>query len=185
MSSFDISGGNDFGQIMQADDFRVVSLTPDLPMRSDMAEVFSHMEAKRSDRTFCSRGDVSPSELRKFLPWITILEPVFDTAGQVSDARYRLMGTEISMLYGEATGELISSYHGEAVQRRVCRIANHCLETRAAAIGLSKALSNGRHSVDVSVLYIPLSADGETVSQFLIYSAVERRMVPRSGPLGS
>lgn len=179
MSSFGTMDEELRAGALEADQFRVLPITEDLPMREDMAQVFAHMEAKRADRQYCSRRDVSPAQLGKFLPRITILEPVFDDAGSVVDASYRLMGTEISTLYGEATGELISSYHGEMVQARVCEIANFCIQSKGPAIGLSKALSNGRQSVDVSVLYVPLSADGETVNQFLIYSAVERRVVAR------
>ncbi|NVJ97087.1 MAG: PAS domain-containing protein [Alphaproteobacteria bacterium] len=161
------------------DQFTVVPWTPDLPLREDMAWVMDHMEAKRAGRQFCSRKDVSPGQLGKYLPRITILEAVYDDAGVVIDARYRLMGTEISMLYGEATGQLISSYHGPHVLQRVCRITNHCIEAGGPALGLSKALSDGRQSVDVSVLYIPLSPDDKNVDQFLIYSAVERKSLAR------
>lgn len=179
MSSFGYWDKDFYADALTADDFRVVSISDDLPMREDMGAVLAHMEARRADRTYCSRADVSPAALGKYLPRITILEPVFDAEGVVTDARYRLMGTEISGLYGEATGELISSYHGEQVLARVCRIANHCIQTKAPALGLSKALSNGRQTVDVSVLYVPLSSDNETVNQFFIYSAVERRPLVR------
>ncbi|WP_286828785.1 MULTISPECIES: PAS domain-containing protein [Kordiimonas] len=179
MSSFE----NDLSRIQnmgpRADHFYVVTVEDGLAIREDMAALVDLMAAKRGDRPFNSRSDVSPSSLSKYLPRITILEPVKDDAGNVVDARYRLMGTEISSLYGEATGKLISEYHGEQVQRRVCRIANHCIESRKPALGLSKALSDGREYVDVSVLYFPLSKDGETVDQFFIYSAVERARVGR------
>lgn len=179
MSSFE----NDISRIQntgpRADHFYVVTVEDGLAIREDMATLVAQMAEKRGDRPFNSRADVSPSKLGKILPRITILEPVYDEGGKVVDARYRLMGTEISTLYGEATGKLISEYHGEQVQSRVCRIANHCIESRKPALGLSKALSDGREYVDVSVLYFPLSEDGERVNQFFIYSAVERARVGR------
>jgi len=179
MSSFE----NELSRIRnrgpRADHFYVVTVEEGMAIREDMAALVELMAKSRGDRPFNSRADVSPSRLSKYLPRITILEPVFDEEGQVVDARYRLMGTEISSLYGEATGQLISDYHGDQVLRRVCRISNHCIETRMPALGLSKALSDGREYVDVSVLYFPLSKDGESVDQFFIYSAVERTRVGR------
>lgn len=177
MSSFE----NDLSRLQntgpRADHFYIVTVEEGLAIREDMAALIDLMATKRGDRQFNSRSDVSPAKLSKYLPRITILEPVFDEAGQVVDARYRLMGTEISSLYGEATGKLISEYHGEQVLRRVCRISNHCIDSQKPALGLSKALSDGRDYVDVSVLYFPLSKDGENVDQFFIYSAVERARV--------
>lgn len=174
MSSF----GSDPTELLDvrlaADHFLIMSVEDGMTIREDLAWMIDFMSGARGDRQFNSRSDVSPVKLKGYLPRITILEPIFDSTGKVSDARYRLMGTEISALYGEATGKLVSQYHGDEVCGRVAEISNHCIEQRAPALGLSKALSNGRSFVNVSVLYFPLSADQKTVNQFLIYSAVER-----------
>ncbi|NVJ71263.1 MAG: PAS domain-containing protein [Alphaproteobacteria bacterium] len=175
MSSFgDDENRRLINEPLRADQFYVVTLEEGMAIREDMAWLLDRLAEKKGDRRFNNRADVAPSSLGRYLPHITILEPLYDDAGLVVDARYRLMGTEISALYGEATGKLVSDYHGEDVRRRVCKISNHCLESGKPALGLSKALSDGRQFVDVSVLYFPLSADDETVDQFFIYSAVER-----------
>lgn len=177
MSSFENDEDRIADPLPRADHFYVVPLDDDTPVREDMAWMLQHMAERRGGAAMNRRRDVSPAALRTYLPRITLLEPVYDDDSQVVDARYRLMGTEISALYGEATGQLISDYHGDRIRDRVCRISNACIGSKGPMLGLSKALSGGHHYMDVSVLYFPLSEDGEVVQQFLVYSAVERARV--------
>ena len=43
---------------------------------ADFVHILSHFTAKRGARKFNSRRDVSPSELKDYLPWIALLEPI-------------------------------------------------------------------------------------------------------------
>ncbi|TNE60852.1 MAG: PAS domain-containing protein [Alphaproteobacteria bacterium] len=175
-SSFDMVR-NPFGALLDGvASFKVqdAALCPDLS--DNMRFVLGYFADKRQGRAFNRRADLVPSAMARLLPRITILDAVYDTDGRFTDASYRLMGTDIAGLYGEATGKMISSYHDGAALARVREIASHCIETGRPALGESIGLSGGKPFLTVRVLYIPFSEDGETISQFFIYSGIRRRI---------
>ncbi len=143
-----------------------------------MREVALYFQSKKNNRSFNRRSDLVPSELRSFLPYFTLLDCQMEDspAGPVFvDAKFRLVGTKMAGLYGEATGKLVSEHHGLEALERVRKIAEYCIENRTMAVGRSSALSQGRPFLDVTVLYVPFAdEDDAAVTQFLVFSDILR-----------
>lgn len=139
--------------------------------------VHDYFENKKEGRTYNSRRDLNPADLAAYLPYITMIEAIdqdVDGEQRIVDARFRLIGTKVAMLYGDATGKLVSEHHGEEILGRVRKIADFCVRDKTAAVGRSAALAHGRPSLEVTILYIPFSDDDERVNQLLIFADICR-----------
>jgi len=175
-SSFDI-GRLPFGAVLDgAANFKVQDAADCPDLSDNMRFLLSYFDGKRDGRTLNRRSDLVPSRLAKLLPRVTLLDVHYDRSGTLSDASYRLMGTDIASLYGEATGARISEFHDRAVLSRVKEIGTWCIDHKVPALGESIGLSGGRPYLSVRVLYIPFSEDDTHISQFFIYSGIRRRV---------
>jgi hypothetical protein len=142
---------------------------------SAVHHVDRYFERKRGGRTFNKRADLNPSDLAPYLPYITLIDVIDkDEPGPqcIEDGRFRLVGTKVAVLYGNATDRLVSEHHSEEILGRVRLIADFCISEKSPAVGRSAALANGRPSIEVTLLYVPLSEDDERVSQFMIFADI-------------
>lgn len=142
---------------------------------SAVHHVNRYFEVKREGRRFNSRSDLCPKDLARFLPYITLVDAIDDRSdgGQrIADGRFRLVGTKVSMLFGNATGKLVSEHHTEEILGRVLAIANFCVQERSPLVGRSAIIAVERPHIDVTLLYLPFSEDQQRISQFLIFADV-------------
>jgi len=177
ISSFDAYAALDGGDVATPTEFTVWRADVAPETSNAVRHVHQYFENKKQGRTFNSRKDLNPPELAAYLPYVTILDVIDDpdSANQrIADGRFRLVGTKVVTLYGEATGKLVSEHHGEEILGRVRKIANFCVQEKCDAVGRSAALSNGRPSLEVTILYVPFSDDQESVTQFLIFADICR-----------
>ena len=73
---------------------------------SDPARRLLEYWASRCDGgRYPARADIEPGALRDVLPWIFIVECL---PGEVTDYRFRLVGTRIAAIEGECTGRRLS-----------------------------------------------------------------------------
>lgn len=177
ISTFETYAAAEHSDVVVPTDFAV--WRADVAPETSKAVRFVHQyfEDKKKGRTFNRRRDLNPPELAAYLPYITILEAIDDpdsSEQRIADARFRLIGTKVSMLYGEATGKLVSEHHGEEILGRVRKIADFCVQEKCDAVGRSAALAHGRSSLEVTILYVPFSDDDIRVNQFLIFADICR-----------
>jgi hypothetical protein len=71
-----------------------------------LQELFDYWQRKRGERAMPRRQDVDPIDLRQMLPHIFLV----DVEGQPARFRYRLVGTELTMIMGR---ELKGAYIDE------------------------------------------------------------------------
>ena len=193
ISSFDSSTVFETLPGVSPEDFKVWRVGDAPECSKAVRFVDRYFEDKKKGRTFNQRRDLSPFELATYLPYVTILEPIYSDAPANSptdvsadiktkkeeapcivDACFRLVGTKIVSLYGEATGKLVSEHHGSEILERVRKIANFCIHEKSSAVGKSAALAHGRTRLEVTLLYVPFSEDDTHVNQLFIFADICR-----------
>jgi len=134
----------------------------------DFTTILKHFETCRGTRPFNQKKDVSPVVLKAYLPWISLVEPILGGDGRMDDARVTLHGSAVAGAYSEITHKRVREVHQPDVADRVIASMQHAIDIRSPVIGVS----DERHvdpPVRLHILYVPLSADGETVNLFLSY----------------
>ncbi|MCK0068088.1 PAS domain-containing protein [Kordiimonas laminariae] len=143
-----------------------------------LKDVAAYFNSKKLGRSFNQRRDLNPAELRSYLTYFMLLECEFTegSAGQViSEAHVRLMGTDVSAVYGDGTGQKLSDFHGVAALERFKRVTEYCIQERTITVARSAAFNRGRPNWDVTALYVPFSdAEDKNVTQILVFTDVLR-----------
>jgi len=141
-------------------------------------DIIQHYFAeKRGVETLNCRSDLKPNELNAYLPYIEILAPITVChAGceQVEDAKFRLVGTKLDALHGEATGKLMSEIWDDDALAAFCGAMNYCTKKKAAAVFCSPALLFGRTNLKIAYLMVPFKGEDGNVCQFLVFADICR-----------
>ena len=136
-----------------------------------VAELFRYWDRKRGRRAMPRRADIDPMDFVAQLPGILLVDVEGLDAEGHGRFRYRVVGTEEVRLRGhDPTGkrveegffapsreDVLTSY--ETVRRGCCFLYD--------PLGYSTPGGQWR---DEYTIFLPLSEDGETVSQILVYS---------------
>jgi len=134
---------------------------------ASVREIFAYWDGKRGDRKMPRRADIDPAEVRRLLPNILLVDVKWDPL----DFVYRLVGTEeVAMRRADPTGKRVEE--NTFGPSRDLVMANY--RAVAANGGLlydpnSFTSLDGRYIRDES-LFLPLSEDGQRVSQILVYA---------------
>jgi hypothetical protein len=140
-----------------------------------IASLFGYWEDKRGDRPMPRRADIDPLDFPTHLSGLLLVDVEGEDAGGVGIYRYRVVGTaEVELRGRDPTGLLVrDGFFGpnlddvlgcyELVRRRRTFLYDP----------LGYWTPEGRW-VDEYTLFLPLTKDGETVGQILVYS--ESRM---------
>ena len=89
--------------LIEPSDFRFVK-NPDLSDSPPLREFKRYWDEKRGLRRMPARADIEPIELREHLGWIYLI----DVFADLSDFRYRLLGSRITEIYGrDSTGRTV------------------------------------------------------------------------------
>jgi len=129
------------------------------------ARLLEHFEMRTGGRRLPTRGDFSPTELKDLLPLVCIWDIKTGADGKVSDAVFRLMGTKVTELYGEHTGESSRDFPDADVAGRIMDALQHIVTTRAPYAYEVRGITRWRDYLNMRLLYVPMSDDGETVNQ--------------------
>lgn len=132
----------------------------------DIHVIVAYWRAKAGGRRMPKRSDIDPSELKSYLPRISLVDVVPDERRFV----YRLVGTEEVALRGyDPTGksvgdgffgpnrELALDHYGYVVEHRAPFCYRGDFEVEDGAIE------------NEDVIFLPLSEDGETVNMILLF----------------
>lgn len=149
-----------------------VTIAPKLG--ADFVHILSYFEAKRGERHFNSRSDISPSDIKDYLPWIALLEPIWSDGGDVCDARVTLHGSQAAAAYSDVTGKRVRDVHKKEVADRVVASLDEAAKRGKGVIGISEERQGPPPHVRLNMLYMPLSHDNNKISHFFAYGRLDR-----------
>jgi hypothetical protein len=132
----------------------------------DIRLMLQYWQQKCAGRPMPARSDIDPDEIRRFLPYVTLVDVVDDGRRFV----YRLVGTkEVALRGRDPTGKSIAeAYFGRSVEDVLAKYDRVCA---------SRAPFHERDDFQVvdryvgeENLFLPLSDDGAAVSKILVFS---------------
>lgn len=136
-----------------------------------IASLFAYWDAKRGERTMPRRADIDPLDFHGHLAGILLVDVEGEDAKRAGIFRYRVVGTaEVELRGHDPTGRLVQEgFLGPSLKDVLA-----CYElVRRRRTFLYDPLGywtpEGRW-VDEHTLFLPLSNDGDTVTQILVYS---------------
>ncbi|WP_395016485.1 PAS domain-containing protein [Dongia sp.] len=140
---------------------------PPHPIPPGLDPLFRYWDRKRGDRRMPRRADVDPAELVGFLPSLMIVDIVADDRRYV----YRLVGTrEVQARGRDPTGRAVGEAFLGASREGVLANYSRVQLTGAPHVDLKTVVTNRDRLDNSHVIFLPLSEDGETVSQILVYT---------------
>jgi hypothetical protein len=130
-------------------------------------QAYRYWYEKASGRAMPSRADIDPTEIPRLLPDVMLVERHSD-----GRYRYRLIGTENARAHGvNATGRFLDEVlPGPEYRAHVLALYDECVATQRALYTECLFFSPARHAPErhTKVLFLPLSADGETVNMIFV-----------------
>lgn len=154
-------------------DFSICPAGDGAKFGSDFAEIIACFTRKRGDARYNRKTDVSPVDLKPYLPWISLFVPHFDANGKIMDALVTLQGSDACGAYKDCTGGTITAVHPPLIRDRVLLAMQYAVDIGGAVIGTSEEHQITPPQVRVKIMYIPMAKDGETISHFFGYMRLE------------
>ena len=137
------------------------------PLPPGLEPLFRYWDRKRGDRRMPRRGDIDPTEIVAFLPAVMLVDVVPDDRRYV----YRLVGTrEVQARGRDPTGRAVGEAFMGASRENAFANYDHVRLTGAPHIDVKTVITNRDRLDNSHVIFLPLSEDGETVSQILVYT---------------
>jgi len=132
----------------------------------DILIMLAYWEAKRHGRSMPSRDDIDPTELIKFLPYISIIDAVEDARRFV----YRLVGTmEVEIRGYDPTGKSVGdAYFAVSADAALANYQKVCDDR--APLYEQDAFQVVDRWINEANLFMPLSDDGDTVNKVMVFS---------------
>ncbi|MDY0873625.1 PAS domain-containing protein [Dongia rigui] len=144
----------------------------------DIREMLDYWQRKCGRRAMPSRSDIEPSELRHFLPHITLVDVVSDERRFV----YRLVGTaEVELRGYDPTGKAVADAYFATSADEALKHYEAARRTRAPHYVADPFQAVDRF-VGEEDLFLPLSNDGETVNMVLVFSISRDLFQPDAEP---
>jgi hypothetical protein len=130
-------------------------------------QIYSYWRDKAGERAMPTRADIDPTEIPRLLPDVMLVERSPD-----GRYRYRLIGTENALAHGiNATGRFLDEVlPGPDYGAHVLALYDECVATQRALYTecLFFSPARGEPERHTKVLFLPLSADGETVNMIFV-----------------
>ncbi len=89
------------------------------------------------------------------------------------DSRVTLHGSSAAAAYNNVTGKCVRQVHKPEIADRVIASLNYAAEHKCAVVGKSDERSGPPPHVKLTMLYLPLSNDGFSISSFFAYGQIE------------
>jgi len=141
----------------------------------NVAQIFHYWDARRGNRRMPCRADLDPVDIPRLLAGILLIDVEGVDDDGIGIYRYRVVGTrEVQSRGHDPTGRLVvEGYFAETLQEA---IATYELVRRDGCFLFEplRFWSEDKHWVDEDSIALPLSEDGETVTQILVYSEQRR-----------
>jgi len=135
---------------------------------ANLQRIFAYWQKKRGSRPMPRRSDLDPTEIPpRLLPGITLVDVVPDERRYV----YRLVGTrEVQARGRDPTGRPVGDAFIGSSRESVLANYDRVTLTGKPHIDLKTVITNKDRLDNSHVIFLPLSEDGETVSQILVYT---------------
>lgn len=132
----------------------------------DIRLVLEYWQQKCAGRIMPSRADIDPSELRRFLPHITLVDVVADERRFV----YRLVGTsEVELRGYDPTGRPVAEAFFATSAHEALKHYEAALTTKAPHYVADPFQAVDRF-IGEEDLFLPLSQDGSAVNMVMVFS---------------
>ena len=141
-----------------------------------VAEFFRYWEERRGARAMPTRADIRPEDFRAHLPGILLVDVEGEDEAGAGIFRYRLGGTgEVTLRGHDPTGKLVQDgFFGPSLEDVMECYGTVRRERTFLYDPLEYRTPDGKWA-DEYTLFLPLSEDGETVSQILVFSEQRQR----------
>lgn len=140
----------------------------------EVQEGYSYWVSKCVDGRLPSRHDINPLEIARLMPHVAILDVRHEPE---LDFFYRLQGTYIvEHLYSDHSGKWFSEIEHQKAPSRIWQNCVKVVETRAPLLANTPYVGPQRSFRDLEDLILPLSSDGRTVDNLLVFV----RFLPRT-----
>tara|TARA_R110002012_G_scaffold99725_4_gene237876 strand:+ start:753 stop:1322 length:570 start_codon:yes stop_codon:yes gene_type:complete len=135
-----------------------------------IGRLVSHWENLCKGRMAPRRAEVDPLDLFEFLPGIAMIK-VFDAGVSFE---FSLIGTGLAKLYGLVTRQIVSQVDCPPENREALLDAlTLCVASKKPVLGTwRKARTLKLVEMDLEVVFVPISEDGDQVSRILGYHVV-------------
>jgi hypothetical protein len=132
-------------------------------------EVFSYWASLRRDGQLPGRGDICPSQLKRLLPTVSLI----DVHRDPFDYRLRLAGTGLYPVYGrEITGRSLRDVYSREAADYWRSELDKVVRERRPGVGCHSLAWRGAPHSALMWMRLPLAGDGENVDMILGYDAV-------------
>jgi hypothetical protein len=132
-----------------------------------LSSLKAYWNLKRAERKMPSRADIRPADLKENLGWIVLL----DVVPEVSDFRYRTIGTRVTQfMLADATGKTISealSPLGKDAAEAMKDLHRRSAEGEIPIRAFGGADWLGRPYFRFDALFLPLSDDGARANRII------------------
>lgn len=137
----------------------------------EIAEIFHYWTRKRGDRLMPRRAEIAPEDFVSHLPGILLVDVEGLDENGIGIFRYRVVGTEEVALRGfDPTGKPVQEGFFGPSLTDVLECYDYVRRERTFIYDpLEYETPDGRWRNESSI-FLPLSEDGETVSQIMVYS---------------
>lgn len=133
----------------------------------EQRQLFDYWRAKCGERRMASRADINPREIKRLLPYITLI----DVHGAGERLRVRLAGTQLREFFGrEITGAYLDDLNLGG-RPNYWQASNERLVQGLPAQGILPALRPRGEFITRFWLRLPLSGDGSRVNMILGHDA--------------
>ncbi|MDQ7246874.1 PAS domain-containing protein [Dongia sedimenti] len=140
------------------------------PIPTALEPLYRYWDKKRGDRRMPRRADIEPAELVSFLPALMIVDVVADDRRYV----YRLVGTrEVDARGQDPTGRAVGEAFMGASREGVLRNYDRVQLTGRPHVDTGTVVTTKDRLDDSHVIFLPLSEDGQTVTQILVYTVYD------------
>ncbi|WP_262693156.1 PAS domain-containing protein [Kordiimonas aquimaris] len=136
------------------------------------AEVLAYFDKKTDGLRLPRRADLNPSDLKPYLPEVSLFDLIYNAHNEVEDVYLRLLGTRLDDFYGAHTNKKISESLHPYVFKRILQSSRYCVDVREPIVVTADALSPNKDFVTVTILYVPFSTDGQLIDQVFVYNQV-------------
>lgn len=144
-----------------------VDVSPSRIEHPTLAAVFDYWNGKRGARPMPARADINPPDLREHLGWIILLDVLPD----LSDFRYRLIGTKVARYFGgDSTGQTVSEAFkpfGAGAVKGVLAIHRKTARDCVPVVAHGEAAWLAEGYDNFATIYLPLSDDGKVCNMIL------------------
>ena len=126
--------------------------------------------------------DIDPLDVPDLLPWLTLVDAIWEGEGKRLRLRCRLIGTEVVTRFGrDITGLYAEEAYPEDYLAQALETYGAIIESRRPHLSRHQIPIEGRETAEYDRLILPLAGDGDTVDMFLACFAFDVRGSDRPG----